>query len=194
MSQEKYDAYMSGADKGTNWIDAIFGKDAPVQNYTLEVSGGSDNSVYSLSLGYTSQESLVGRDYFTSKYERFNARMNSEYTILRVKDFDAIKIGENFTMSFINNSGLGFGQDGPYFNHLRNAMETYPIMDLMNTDGSDFNPGILAWSNMRVNPVLMLLLPGPGSGRQELSCPRQLLYHRPAYQEPYITLTVRHRL
>lgn len=160
MSQEKYDAYMSGADKGTNWIDAIFGKDAPVQNYTLEVSGGSDNSVYSLSLGYTSQESLVGRDYFTSKYERFNARMNSEYTILRVKDFDAIKIGENFTMSFINNSGLGFGQDGPYFNHLRNAMETYPIMDLMNTDGSDFNPGILAWSNMRVNPVLMLLLQG----------------------------------
>lgn len=160
MSQEKYDAYMSGADKGTNWIDAITGKNAPVQNYTLGVNGGSANSVYSMSIGYTSQESLVGRQYFTSKYERYNARMNSEYTILRIKDFDALKIGENFTMSFIKNSGLGLAQDGPYWNHLRNAMEAYPIMDLMNEDGSDFNPGILSWSNMRVNPVMMLLLQG----------------------------------
>ena len=160
MTQEKYDAYMSGADNGTNWIDAITGKNAPVQNYTLGVNGGSTNSVYSMSVGYTSQESLVGRDYFTSKYERYNARMNSEYTILRIKDFDAVKIGENFTMSFVKNTGLGFGQDGPYFNHLRNAMEAYPIMDLMNADGTDFNPGILSWSNMRVNPLLMLILQG----------------------------------
>lgn len=160
MTQEKYDAYMSGADNGTNWIDAISGKNAPVQNYTLGVNGGSSNSVYSMSLGYTSQESLIGRQYFTSKYERFNARMNSEFTILRIKDFDAVKIGENFTMSFIKQDGLGLGQDGPYWNHLRNAMEAYPIMDLMNADGTDFNPGILSWSNMRVNPVLMLLLQG----------------------------------
>lgn len=160
MSQEKYDAYMSGADKGTNWIDAVTGKNAPVQNYTLGVNGGSANSVYSMSIGYTSQESLVGRDYFTSKYERYNARMNSEYTILRIKDFDAIKIGENFTMSYIKNSGLGMAQDGPYWNHLRNAMEAYPIMDLMNADGTDFNPGILSWSNMRVNPLMMLMLQG----------------------------------
>ena len=160
MSQEKYDAYMSGADKGTNWVDAISGKNAPVQNYTLGVNGGSANSVYSMSIGYTSQESLVGRDYFSSKYERYNARMNSEYTIFRIKDFDALKLGENFTLSYIKNTGLGFGQDGPYFNHLRNAMTAYPIIDLMNEEGTDFNPGLLSWSNMRVNPLLMLILQG----------------------------------
>ena len=59
-----------------------------------------------MSIGYTSQESLVGRDYFSSKYERYNARMNSEYTIFRIKDFDALKLGENFTLSYIKNTGV----------------------------------------------------------------------------------------
>src|SRR5690606_2256438 len=40
---------------GTNWIDEMFVRDAPTQNYSFGVSGGTDMSTYSTSLSYLSQ-------------------------------------------------------------------------------------------------------------------------------------------
>src|SRR3712207_8057086 len=69
--------------QGTNWINEIVGKDAPQQNYSLGLSGGNDNGNYSLGIGYTAQEGIIGRKYFESKYERYTGRFNSEWTAIK---------------------------------------------------------------------------------------------------------------
>lgn len=52
----------------TNWMDEMFEGSAPVQNYTLGVNGGNDMSTYAVSLGYFSQDGIVGGNK-ASNYE-----------------------------------------------------------------------------------------------------------------------------
>ncbi|HTM94045.1 MAG TPA: TonB-dependent receptor plug domain-containing protein, partial [Flavisolibacter sp.] len=44
----------------TNWMDQMFVKNVPTQNYVVGATGGNAGSVYSASLGYTSQGGIVG--------------------------------------------------------------------------------------------------------------------------------------
>lgn len=53
-----FDAMEGLAD--TDWISQMFKDDAKTENYALSINGGSETSVYSLSLNYLSQEGIVG--------------------------------------------------------------------------------------------------------------------------------------
>ena len=53
-----YDA--NGNAHNTNWIDEMFKDNAATQSYTLGVTGGSATNTYAVSLGYYSQEGIVG--------------------------------------------------------------------------------------------------------------------------------------
>ena len=77
--------------------------DAPQQNYSFGVSGGNTQGNYSIGLSYTSQEGLIGRNYFTSKYDRYSARINSEWSLIKGKDFDYFKFGENLQLNMLRN-------------------------------------------------------------------------------------------
>ena len=56
---------------GTDWQNEIY-QVAPMQNHSLSVSGGTDNTTYFFSGGYLDQNGIVKN----SKYNRFNSRMN----------------------------------------------------------------------------------------------------------------------
>jgi TonB-linked SusC/RagA family outer membrane protein len=58
---------------GTDWQDEVF-QDAPIQNYNLNLNGGSDKSTYSIGGSYLDQEGIVGGD--KASYRRYNARLN----------------------------------------------------------------------------------------------------------------------
>ena len=65
----------------TNWIDQMFKNNAKVESYNLGITGGNKVSTYALSLGYMSQEGIVGgKD--VSNYQRYNFRINSEHNII----------------------------------------------------------------------------------------------------------------
>ena len=147
-----WDKIESGEWKGTNWVDEIIGKDAPQQNYSFGASGGNTQGNYSIGLSYTSQEGLMGRNYFTSKYERYSARINSEWTLVKGDKFDIFKFGENLQMNMTTNDGLGVQTDGPYNNNIRWAMEAFPFMTVYDENG-DFSKCIGYWSALRANPV-----------------------------------------
>lgn len=147
-----WDKIESGEWKGTNWVDEIIGKDAPQQNYSFGASGGNTQGNYSIGLSYTSQEGLMGRNYFTSKYERYSARINSEWTLVKGDKFDILKFGENLQMNMTTNDGLGVQTDGPYNNNIRWAMEAFPFMTVYDENG-DFSKCIGYWSALRANPV-----------------------------------------
>ncbi|MFV0537254.1 MAG: SusC/RagA family TonB-linked outer membrane protein [Dysgonomonas sp.] len=133
----------------TNWIDQMFKDNAQVQNYALNINGGSDASVYSLSMNYTSQEGIVGgKD--VSYYERYGFRINTEHKLYR----NVLKVGQHLNFNYIKNNGINVGNQ--YNNTLRGAFTTSPLSPVYsdnNLYGSPYNDtSNSAWYNGDSNP------------------------------------------
>jgi TonB-dependent starch-binding outer membrane protein SusC len=125
-SQAQIDAF----GEGTDWLGEAFNEDAPMQNYSLMLSGGNDKSVYSTGLTYYSQEGIIGGGESKSKYDRVSFTMNSDHKAYK----DVFKIGENFTYSHSNKRGVRVGN--LYYNSLRSFMNAPPIYPVFNDDGT----------------------------------------------------------
>jgi TonB-linked SusC/RagA family outer membrane protein len=106
---------------GTNWLDKMFVKNAPTRNYSLGLTGGSDNSTYSAALSYVSQAGIVGGKNL-SNYDRYNFRFNSEHNLYK----NIITFGENLSFAYTENHGIAVG--GNYNNALRGAFQTTPLL------------------------------------------------------------------
>lgn len=115
-----YDFGAMGDLANTNWIDQMFKDNAKTDSYTLNINGGSDNSIYSMSLNYTSQEGVVGgKD--VSNYERYGFRINTEHKLYK----NVLKVGQHLNFNFIKNNGVSVGNQ--YNNSLRSAFGTSPL-------------------------------------------------------------------
>ena len=75
----------------TNWYDMIT-DNAGIQNHDLTLSGGSDKGRYFAAIGYFRQDGIIIHTYS----ERFNARFNSEWDIIR----NRLKFGENVYVAY----------------------------------------------------------------------------------------------
>lgn len=73
------DPYSYG--EGFDWQDAVFNDNAPVMNHQVSVSGASENINYYLSLGYYTQDGIVGGNFDRSNYQRLTLRSNNIYTM-----------------------------------------------------------------------------------------------------------------
>ncbi len=62
--------------EGTDWQDEIF-QTAPMMNYQLGVSGGSEKMTYNVSANYFKQEGIVKG----SDFQRFAIRINNQYNL-----------------------------------------------------------------------------------------------------------------
>ena len=115
----------------TDWMDEMFEGSAPVQNYTIGVNGGNDMSTYAVSLGYFSQDGILGGSK-ASNYERYNFRSNMEQKLYG----NLLKIGENLSFAYTKNHGDITGN--MYNNKLRAAYATSPLQPLyLQQDGRD---------------------------------------------------------
>jgi TonB-dependent starch-binding outer membrane protein SusC len=142
----------------TNWLDQMFVKNVPTQNYVLGVTGGGAGSAYSTTLGYTSQGGIVGGSSI-SDYERYTFKLNSEHSLYQ----NIVKIGQHLTFNNVNNHGIQTG--GQYNNTLRPAFRTTPFLPMYDSAGEFFpadrigwypgDPGA-AWDNATANPYAMM--------------------------------------
>ncbi len=144
-----WDRIADGSWKGTNWLEESRNKNAPIQNYTLNITGGTEQSVYSIGLGYTSQEGIFGAPV-ASKYERYTARLNTEHVLFKGRDRDIIKFGENLTYTFNQNQGR-MSMDNQYSNDIANLMRTTPFLPMYDEDG-EYHKAI-DWDLRQVNPI-----------------------------------------
>ncbi len=140
----------------TDWMKEMFETSAPVQNYTLGVNGGNDITTYAVSLGYYSQDGIVGGNK-ASNYERYNFRSNTEQKLYG----DILKVGENFSFAYTKNHGDITGN--MYNNKLRGAYATSPLQPVyLQPDGrDDLNNGYSYstandWYQYDGNPVATL--------------------------------------
>jgi TonB-dependent starch-binding outer membrane protein SusC len=142
----------------TNWLDQMFVKNVPTQNYVLGVTGGGAGSAYSTTFGYTSQGGIVGGSSI-SDYERYTFKINSEHNLYQ----NIIKLGEHLTFNNVNSHGILTG--GQYNNTLRAAYSTTPLLPMYDSAGNFFPadrvgwyPGKpnQAWDNATANPYAVM--------------------------------------
>jgi TonB-linked SusC/RagA family outer membrane protein len=127
-----YDDIMSGKWKGTNWLQEATNKNAPIQNHSVNMTGGSDQSRFSLGFSYFGQEGTLGYPAVPN-YERYTARINSDYSVLKKNGRDVIVFGENITATLTNKSGIAIGNN--YYNSIRDLLVAPPILPAYNKAG-----------------------------------------------------------
>ncbi len=108
--------------QGTDWQDVIY-QNGLIHNYNLNISGGSDNMLFSISADVFRQEGIIRSSYFN----RYTLRINNEYNFFRW-----MKFGHNaaFVMSD-NNREPG----GIVFNAIA-ADPTAPVRDTLGNYGN----------------------------------------------------------
>lgn len=128
-----YNSIQDGSWAGTNWIQEAYNKGAQTQNHAVNVTGGSDASKFSMGFSYSGTDGILGAPT-ESSYGRYTIRLNSEHVILKVRDFDAIKIGQTLNYSNSEKAGLRIGNI--YGNDIHNLLVANPLMPAYDADGN----------------------------------------------------------
>lgn len=177
------DPYSFGV--GTNWQKETFNYDAPVMNHQVSVSGASEKINYLLSMGYYTQDGIVGGNYGRSNYDRLTLRSNTGYTLFdETKNrnwLNSLKITSNISYARIKSTGIE--TNSSFGSPLGSALALSPILGVyvegqaaqdqldFYSQYADFTPmydprnGKLytmagAEYNEMVNPLASLSLPG----------------------------------
>ena len=117
----------------TDWVDQMFKDNAQTYSANLSISGGTQKGNYAVSLGYMTQEGIVGgKD--VSNYSRYNFRVNSEYQVID----NFLKVGEQVSLIYYKRNGISVGNQ--YNNTLRGAFGTSPLAPVYSDNGKYGSP------------------------------------------------------
>ena len=121
------DPYSLG--KGTDWVEAIFDKNAPVVKHDLNVSGGNSRINYSVSGGYLSTKGTIGGRFDQSYYDRMTLRENIGITLF---DHSASrnwlnKLTVSNQVSFAHIKSAGISANSEYGSPLGSALGMSPL-------------------------------------------------------------------
>jgi TonB-linked SusC/RagA family outer membrane protein len=134
----------NGAPVNTNWYDYVY-RQGISQNHNVSVSGGSDNTTYYFSAGYTAQQGIIRKNNFDRLNVLFNvdSRVNKVMTVggkisySNEKNLAATSSGSLSGEAF-NTGGLG-----------RLALVLPPSISPYNPDGSyNINGASIGYANI----------------------------------------------
>ena len=95
---------------GTDWQDLLFNDNAPIQQHDLSVSGASEKVNYYLSMGYFTQDGIVGGNFGQSNYDRLTFRSNNQFNIIdatQERNFlNKLDLGASLSYSRVHNTGI----------------------------------------------------------------------------------------
>ena len=121
---------------GSNWLGALF-QSAPMQNYSLNYSGGTDKSSVYVSGNYFSQDGIV----IGTGYKKFTFQLNTENKITTF-----LKFGNSLTVNH------DVKTSGSY--SIQNTMLALPTQSIYNEDGSYSHPeGLPIYVGDIINPI-----------------------------------------
>ena len=122
----------------TDWFDETT-RTGVIQNYNVSVSNGSERGSSFLSLGYYKNLGVIKE----TDFERFSARMNSDYKLFG----DVLTVGEHFTLNRTSEVAAPGG-------FLGNVLQYNPSFPVYNTQGEYAN--LTSPYSDRENPVEVL--------------------------------------
>lgn len=114
----------------TNWQDALFVPNAPIQNHQISLTGGNKKSTYTSSLSYFSQEGIIGGS--KSQFDRYTGRLNSRHEIT-----DWFRFGNNLAYTHLVKRGIGTNQS--FNGAFSSALNMDPLTPLYETDSDELN-------------------------------------------------------
>ncbi|MCX2838476.1 TonB-dependent receptor [Salinimicrobium sp. MT39] len=160
LGQEIWDNLQNGWE-GTNWIDEMTQEDAPVRSHAINITGGSEDIIYSIGASYLNQEGMIGGNITDAGFKRFTARLNTEMVLKKNADHAIITIGENFTYTNTENRSVAAGNI--YYNDLHNALVQNPLMPAYwqpaidnNINEFGFTPTLDGISTNQTNPLAVM--------------------------------------
>ncbi len=112
--------------EGTNWIDEITNKDAPIVSHAINITGGDEDITYSAGASLFDQKSMIGGDIINAGFNRLTTRLNTQFILKKNDNHAIITAGENFTYTNTENRQVRTGNI--YWNDLHNALVQHPLM------------------------------------------------------------------
>ncbi len=95
---------------GTDWQSLLFNDNAPITQHDVSVSGANDKVNYYFSVGYFTQDGIVGGNYGMSNYDRLTIRSNNQYNLIdatKERNFlNKLDLGVNVSYMKVNNTGI----------------------------------------------------------------------------------------
>jgi TonB-linked SusC/RagA family outer membrane protein len=140
--------YLAGQQglTNTNWQKEIF-RQAPMQNHTITVSGGNENTTFLFSGNYFNQDGIV----INNNLKRYTARFRVDAT------YNKFRFGANMNPSYSDN--VVANAEGPWFapnsGLIAIALGNTPIFPVYNPDGT-YADSLNAWGygqTNQLNPV-----------------------------------------
>lgn len=122
------DPYSYG--EGTDWQDLVFNDNAPVVNHDVTVSGASEKLNYYLSLGYYTQDGIVGGNYGQSNYNRLTMQSNTKYKLMdATKERNFLnKLDLSVNLSYARVKSTGIAVNSQWGSVLGSALALSPIL------------------------------------------------------------------
>lgn len=124
------DPYSYG--QGTNWQDEVFNNNAPMMNHQVSVSGASEKVNYLFSLGFYTQDGIVGGNFDRSNYERLTLRSNTQYTLFDESKernwLNSLKVTSNLSYARIKSTILD--DNSTWGTPLGSALALSPILNV----------------------------------------------------------------
>lgn len=165
---------------GTDWQDEVFNNDAPVMNHQISVSGGSQRVNYMMSLGYYTQDGIVGGNFDRSNYNRLTMRSNTGITVFDVKEqrnwLNKFTINTNLAYTRIKNKGIE--ANSTWGSPLGSALSMSPILSPYLEKGSAEEAAQLSYLSGQKDYVPMygadgrlVMVPTAFGNYQEMSNP-----------------------
>jgi TonB-linked SusC/RagA family outer membrane protein len=136
LAQNPEFANPSSLGVGTDWLGSLF-QTSPMQNYTLNYSGGNDKTKFYVSGNYFDQDGII----VNTGYKRFTFQLNTESKITSY-----LRFGNSLTLNH------DIKTNGNY--NIQNAMFALPTQPIYRVDGSYSGPiGQPINSGDIVNPI-----------------------------------------
>ena len=155
------DPYKYG--KGTDWQKEVFNYNAPSQVHELSISGASEKVNYYFSLGYNSQDGIVGGNYGRSNYDRLTLRSNTNATLFDLSGernwLNKATFGSNLSYAYITSTGIS--TNSTWGSPLGSALALSPILNVYATpEEAESYLGITDYVHMYSKDGQIYTLPG----------------------------------
>ncbi len=121
------------ADKtGTDWFHSVV-KNAPIQNYNLNVSGGSENAHYMMSANYFDQQGVLSQTY----EKRLSVRANTSFNVSK-----NIVVGETMAYTITENPQITALNGGSPIAFTFRSQTIIPVYDIKGNYAAGYGQGL----------------------------------------------------
>lgn len=120
---------------GTDWQEELFNDNAPIVQHDLSVSGATEKVNYYFSMGYFTQEGIIGGNYGHSNYDRLTLRSNNTFNLIdATKERNFLnKLDFTANISYMRVHSTGIDANSTWGSPLGSALYLAPTLPVVLT-------------------------------------------------------------